>query len=41
MVLDVARSFLNVVDISGKELDATLRERFAQTQASESGLYNR
>ena len=32
MVLDAARRFLNVGDISGEDLDTALREGFAPTQ---------
>lgn len=38
MLLDTARRFLNVGDISGEDLDVTLRGGFAPTQTSASGL---
>ena len=38
MVLDAARRYLSVIDISGEDLDVTLLEGFASTQAIESGL---
>ena len=37
MVLDAAKRFLNVVDVTGEDLDNTLREGFASTQTSGSG----
>ena len=37
-VLDAARRYLNIVDISGEDLDVTLQEGFASTQPIRSGL---
>ena len=38
MVLDAARRFLDVVDVSGEDLDNTLREGFTSTQTSGSAV---
>ena len=35
MVLDAARRFLDIVDISGEELDNTLRKEFIPSQTIE------
>ena len=34
MVLEAARRFLNIVDITGEDLDSTLREGFATPQTN-------
>ena len=34
MILDAARTFLNIVDISGEDLDSKLSEGFALTQTT-------
>ena len=34
MVLDAARRFLGIEDITGEDLDTTLREGFAQAQSA-------
>ena len=38
MVLGAARRFLNIVDMSGEELDITLMEGFSPTLATGSEL---
>ena len=38
MVLDAAKRFLNVVDVSGEDLDNTLREEFMSTLTNGSGV---
>ena len=34
IILDAARTFLNIVDISGEDLDSRLSEGFALTQTT-------
>ena len=38
MVLEAARRFLDVIDVTGEDLDITLREEFTPSQASGTGM---